>query len=240
MGRTKTSVNAEGLTDKQRRFVVEYLVDYNGQRAAKAAGYGAPAVRACKLLRDLKVKKVLAALEKRRVQRCEVRREEVLEQLRRGVTRDSRDLFDADGTLILSHRLIRGKVKGKTIHDLPPEVTSLIDGVKQKTRRYTTEDGIEVVEVETELKFASKAVFIDMAMKYRGLFAPEKHEHAHLTLDLNQLHQSQEHEKDEATLRLEQETLLCKPASESAVSPDGSNGSRSRSRPSETNGSSPR
>lgn len=54
-----------GLTNKQRAFIEEYLVDFNGTRAAERAGYGGDditlAVTASRLLKTDKVAKKIAA-----------------------------------------------------------------------------------------------------------------------------------------------------------------------------------
>lgn len=50
------------LTDKQRRFVEEYLIDYNGTRAAKTAGYAESSahVTASQLLTNPKISGAVA------------------------------------------------------------------------------------------------------------------------------------------------------------------------------------
>ena len=48
----------DGLTDKRRRFISEYLIDLNGTQAAIRAGYSASSahVEACRLLKNAKVR----------------------------------------------------------------------------------------------------------------------------------------------------------------------------------------
>lgn len=72
------------LTQKQQRFVAEYLVDGNGARAAIAAGYGVAGarVRAHRLTRDNKA--VMAALEARQAQdsqRLQIERQDAIKGL---------------------------------------------------------------------------------------------------------------------------------------------------------------
>lgn len=68
------------LTQKQQRFVAEYLVDGNGTRAAVAAGYGAAGahVAASRLLRLPKVQEALQARQKADATRLSIQRDNVV------------------------------------------------------------------------------------------------------------------------------------------------------------------
>jgi phage terminase small subunit len=59
-------VTAGELTDKELRFIDEYLIDCNGSRAATAAGYEGPHIRshASKLLQNPTISRVLALKRK--------------------------------------------------------------------------------------------------------------------------------------------------------------------------------
>jgi hypothetical protein len=69
------------LTERQKRFVLEYSVDANGGRAAVAAGYSASGARvtAHRLLTNANVRQALAARQKRDVVRLQVAREDALQ-----------------------------------------------------------------------------------------------------------------------------------------------------------------
>ena len=223
--RTHSSVaikDTDGLNPRQRRFVEEYVIDCNASRAAKVAGYktgptigsillATPAVAAV-------VKQKLDALR----EKCELTAEMVLEQLIYGVTRDGKDFVDKNGRIQTN------------LNVLPRRVTAMIDSIEQEV----SYDGEGNEKVKTKLRLVSKATCIELAMKHKGLFEPERHQHQHVTLDLNQLFQSQEQYKDESTIRLEQEALLCEPEPESTNLPRESDDSNSMPKPSGTNGSS--
>ena len=68
------------LTDKQARFVREYLVDGNGAGAALRAGYGTSGakVSACRLLTKANVQQALQARQKADAIRLSISRENVL------------------------------------------------------------------------------------------------------------------------------------------------------------------
>lgn len=94
----------DDLTPKERLFVQEWLIDKNGTRAYRAAGYTAKTekvagVEACRLLTK---PRVAAAIEKalaRLRQKLEVTAENVLEEYRRIAFADARDLYRPDGQL---------------------------------------------------------------------------------------------------------------------------------------------
>jgi phage terminase small subunit len=224
----KQGVSPERLTDRQCRFVGEYSISLNAKQAAIAAGYSEKSanVMGAKLLNHPLVAKAIGNIKRQQLEEFDVRREEVLEQLLYAVTREASDFVDESGEL-LPLRKMRKRAR------------CVIDGYDQTV----TVNGVTGEKtIKTKVRITPKIGAIQLAMQYRELLAPEKHEHRHehVTIDLNQLFQSQEHVKDEATLRLEQEALLCEPVQESTASPSGSNGSSSRPRPSGTNGSSTR
>src|SRR5690348_14103890 len=90
------------VTDKQRAFVAEYLVDMNGARAAQAAGYSHPAVAAAKLLNPALYPHVAAAvgegLAKKR-EDCRVEGRRIIEELSRIAFFDPLDLITGGGRL---------------------------------------------------------------------------------------------------------------------------------------------
>lgn len=72
------------LTDKQKRFVEEYLVDLNATQAAIRAGYSAKTAeaQASRLLRNVKVQEAVAAGQEARSARVELTQDWVLDRLR--------------------------------------------------------------------------------------------------------------------------------------------------------------
>jgi len=68
------------LTQKQARFVAEYLVDGNGTRAAVAAGYGVAGAHASasRTLRIVKVQEALQARQRADATRLSISRDDVL------------------------------------------------------------------------------------------------------------------------------------------------------------------
>jgi len=162
----KNGSSLKGVPDKQVRALMEYIASGYGSmtKACIAAGYS-KSCAATMGMRILKRKEVVAFVGKfRREQseKFEIQAHEVLRHLCSGATRSGKGFFNDRGIL------------HSDIQDLPDDITDAIDGIKQKVRRYTREDGSEVTEVETELKLMSKASCLDMCMKHKGLFSSEK------------------------------------------------------------------
>ena len=84
---------AAKLTDKQRAFVAEYLVDLNGTQAAIRAGYSERTAneQAARLLTNVSVAAAVAEAQAKRAERTELTQDRVLEELKRIAFGDLRD-----------------------------------------------------------------------------------------------------------------------------------------------------
>ena len=84
---------AAKLTDKQRTFVAEYLVDLNATQAAIRAGYSARNADKIgpELLGKTRVAAVIAEEQTKRAERTELTQDRVLEELKRIAFGDLRD-----------------------------------------------------------------------------------------------------------------------------------------------------
>ena len=167
----------DGLTDREEKFLVAYAATNNGRQSALEAGYSPKiaSVMACRILKKPSAIAILNKIKRKDEKKYELTREKVLAELAKGLFRDIRSLFNPEGILVLNHSVINGKATGKTIHDLPIELTDSIVGVKQKVDCYTADD-VEHIKVETEVKILPKDRAIDMAMKHLGAYAPIKTE----------------------------------------------------------------
>lgn len=173
----KNGSNLKKMTDKERAFCLEYMVDYQGTRSVIAAGYSkkGASVMAIKLLKRSHIKAYLGKAQRLQREERKVDSDEILDHLVSCVTRDGKDFVDEHGKLRVN------------MNELPDNVTRAVDGIKQKRKVYTYEDGTTVEEIETELKLVPKAAALDMAMKHKGLFAPEEHKVLSTTVDWDKL-----------------------------------------------------
>lgn len=154
----------EKLNYKQRAFVLEYGLDFNGIRAVKSAGYSGNGLagQLDRLLKNPDVKHAISIIEERDTSRFTVQREEVLMHLYFLATRTLDDFYDEDGNLITNP------------NDLNQRAKACVDSIKQKT--HYGNDG-NVVRKDFEYKISPKSTGLEMAMRHKGLFAAEKTEH---------------------------------------------------------------
>lgn len=80
---TSENVGKPKLTDKQQRFVEEYLIDLNATQAAIRAGYSADtaAVIGCENLIKPNIQFAIAEAQKQRSERTQITQDEVLNRL---------------------------------------------------------------------------------------------------------------------------------------------------------------
>lgn len=90
------------LSDIERRFVEEYLVDCNATAAARRAGYRAADLKrqAYDTLHRPRVSEAIAEAQAERAARVEVQSDEVLREIKLFAMADPADLFDSDGVFL--------------------------------------------------------------------------------------------------------------------------------------------
>lgn len=143
------------LTDREYRFVFEYVIDLNGARAARDAGYSirsAPEM-AAKMLKKPKIKKALQHLTKNVFRRNRVDADEALLQVFYAATRQVKNFFHDDGSV-------------RHPNDLPDSLQSIVDGIKiEETTDYETGDKTQKIEY----KLTPHATAREQALKHLGL-----------------------------------------------------------------------
>ena len=192
MGRTalrKRGGDMNKLTDKERSFVCEYLLNRNGIESVIAAGYKGNRATArnmaCKLLKRPRIAAILGKVFHNQQERYKADSDEILEQVSWAATMDIGEFFDKEGILVMNHRVVNGKVVGSTIHDLPKRVRSVINSVKQKVKRTIINDKTIIEEVETELKMVSKEKAWELGMRYHGMFEKDTSQKGVNVLSIN-------------------------------------------------------
>ena len=141
------------LTNKQRAFVAEYLVDLNATQAAIRAGYSErTAYRiGAELLQKTSVAEAIAAGQAKRAQRVEITADRVVAELAKIAFADPRDLMEwgPDG------------VKLKASADLTEEQAASVAEVSETT----TKDGGSL-----RLKKHDKLKALELLGKHLGMF----------------------------------------------------------------------
>lgn len=153
------------LTDKQQKFVAEYLVDLNATQAAIRSGYSVKTAEkiGSENLRKPEIAAAIASGKAKQLEAANVKAVHVLEELRRLSFADLADMVDAT----------TGKLK--PLHEMPPAARAAIASVKLTKKNLTA--GYGVMEDVVELKLWDKPRALEMLAKHFGLLT-EKLEHS--------------------------------------------------------------
>ncbi|WP_136420294.1 terminase small subunit [Herbaspirillum sp. ST 5-3] len=152
--------DASGLTDKQRRFADEYLIDLNATAAYKRAGYtgkgNAAESMASQLLRNIKVAKYIQEAMDRRSEKVEISSEQVLSEIGKLAFADIRKVFNENGQLL-------------PIHMLPDEIAASVSSIEVVTSRIP---GGEPADIEhtAKIKFWDKRGSLELLGRHLKLF----------------------------------------------------------------------
>lgn len=172
-GKHSSAAKTGELTDKQIRFVGEYLLDLNATRAYRDV-YGAKQsvaeTNGPRLLGNARVSAAVAAGQKARSERTGITQDRVLEELGIVAFSDIRHYaIDAEGAV-------------KLVEGAPDHAYRAISSVKSKRRTIPREDKEPIIEVETELRFWSKPDALRMSGQHLGMFTEKVEHSAHESL----------------------------------------------------------
>jgi phage terminase small subunit len=149
------------LSDKQARFVEEYLLDLNATQAAIRAGYSERTARSvgAENLTKPDVARAISAAQEIRSRRTQVTATRVLEELAHiGFSNVTHYVLDVSGRIALAE-------------GAPPDALRAVASVKFKTRTLTPKEGPPVVEHEAEFKLWDKNTALANIGKHLGMFA---------------------------------------------------------------------
>lgn len=146
-------MNKRPLTDKQQRFVEEYLVDLNATQAAIRAGYSTKTADDIghQLLHHCRVSEEIARAKAERSRRTGVSQDRVIEELAKIAFLKPEDAINFDSATVRD--------------DAPPEVLACIAGCKVKTMVGENGD-----MTEREVKLCDKLKALDMLAKHLGMY----------------------------------------------------------------------
>jgi len=146
MGKVLTS--DKSLTDKQAKFCQEYLIDFNGTRAAIAAGYSTKTARftASQNLTKRNIIAMLCSQNKELKKVIQIDKEESLK----------RQNSIANLNITEAVQIVNGEVVVKDTADLPEEVTKMITSIRN------TKDG-------PDIKFMNKQEALNIISKHNGV-----------------------------------------------------------------------
>ena len=153
-------MSGKKLTDKQQRFVEEYLIDLNATQAAIRAGYSKKTAEVIgyENLRKPQITEAICKAKKKISQKLEITAERVLLERARLAYQNKKDLYNEDGTL-------------KQIHELDDDTAAAIHGVKIGSRIVKDDDGNEKLETFIKsVKTYDKDKSLTALEKYLGLY----------------------------------------------------------------------
>lgn len=148
------------LTDKQQRFVDEYLIDLNATQAAIRAGYSVANADKIgpELLGKTRVADAVAARMKDRERRTEITQDRVLQEYAKLAFLDPRRFYDEKGSLI-------------PVHELDADVAAALSGMEVVTQRAGKDaGGNQECEEVKKIKFIDKKGALDSVARHLGMF----------------------------------------------------------------------
>lgn len=140
------------LTEKQQRFVEEYLIDLNATQAAIRSGYSAKTadVQGSRMLANVKVQQAISEIMAERSKRTGINQDRVVLELARIAFVKMTDVVNADGEIR---------------PDASDDDLACIESVKYK--RSNTDTGSSE---EREIKIASKLKALELLGKHLGMW----------------------------------------------------------------------
>jgi phage terminase small subunit len=153
------------LTDKQKRFCDEYLIDFNGAAAARRAGYSARTAheQAAQLLAKLSIQDYLNKKKERVATKLDISLEKVVTEYAKIAFFDIRKVYDESNQLI-------------DISQLDDNSAGALAGIETESRTIGS-DKDNVVDITTKkVKVWDKRAALDSICRVLGYNAPEKRE----------------------------------------------------------------
>ena len=173
----RSKSGSKTVTDKQRVFVEAYMIDFNGTKAARIAGYKDAKQQARKFLNGIDfpyVTQEIGKLRQKQIDQLGIRREEVIHHVLTILRANPADLVDEDGVLV------------ENLHDLPLGLQYRINGLEVQ-QHY--DDKGNVVGQNIKLKLLNAERIIDMMNKILGNYVTDPTEESsnNSTVDFEQL-----------------------------------------------------
>jgi phage terminase small subunit len=150
------------LTDKQQRFVAEYLIDLNATQAATRAGYSRKTAneQGARLLAKVSVRYAIEEAMKAREKRTNITQDRVLQELSRIAFFDIRKLYREDGSMKAPHELDDDAAAVLAGIDVIEQQTVDVDGEGNVTRSPT---------LTKKAKVFDKGGALTLAMRHLGM-----------------------------------------------------------------------
>jgi len=151
------------LTEKQEAFCQSYLLDFNGARAARDAGYAADSanVEASRLLTNANIQARINELRAQMGKAFNITRERIAQEYARIGFVDIRNIFDENGKL-------------KDPKDWSDDEAAAIAGLESENIYDGKGDDREMIGYLKKVKLTDKKGALDSLVKLMGYAAPDK------------------------------------------------------------------
>lgn len=152
------------ISDKQKRFCEEYVIDLNATQAAIRAGYseGSAKEQGSRLLTNANIQEYLTELKQKASDVLEITHHDVLKRLK---TWAESDITETIG------------LTPEELKELPLEIRQLITSYKHTSKTYMSGE-TPIVEEYIELKFVSKEKAIEMIGRHIGFYEKDNSQQA--------------------------------------------------------------
>lgn len=144
--------DAISKANRKEIFCLEYIIDFNATRSAKAAGYSKKTAysQGQRLLKNVEIQKKLAELIQKRSSKVALTAENVLIELSRLAFSNPKDFIKKGGDQFVIF---------KNIDDIPDELAAAIESIK-----YDKDKGIE-------FRFHNKEKALELCLRHLGLLS---------------------------------------------------------------------
>lgn len=166
------------LTNKQKAFAEEYIIDFNASRSARDAGYSKNGanVQATHLLSNINVLSYIQHLMEIRAERVQLTQDMIVKELMAIAFSDIKDFYcDITGELLQPHEL--EERASKSVHGFKAMKTTKFDG--QGKQKGKTEEVID------EYKRHDKIKALELLGKHLGVFEKDNAQKQPINQNIN-------------------------------------------------------
>jgi len=163
MTKRKSKANRSKLTDKQKRFIEEYLIDLNASQAAIRSGYSPKTANriGTENLSKLVIQDKIQQAQQKRSLRTEITQDRVLKELALIGFSDMGDFITINE---------EGSIRAKPLDSLQEGKSRIIKKVKEKRTTRITREGEEITDIFYEFELHDKVKCLEMMGKHLGMF----------------------------------------------------------------------
>lgn len=146
------------LSEKQKRFCQEYIIDLNGTQAAVRAGYSAKTAneQSARLLANVSIQDCISTLQRKLSDKLEITSERVLGELAKVAFSNIQDYLEDDNTIA-------------DLSQLPRDTAAAVESIKKTSTEWGTGDK-GGTKTYISFKLYDKIAALEKLGKHLGIF----------------------------------------------------------------------